>query len=542
MATDEEYLDNLLKSLSDGEPGGSFEDDFEKENEDFLLRAQNFEENGLGDWKDNVDDILTQTLGQDSEEEETLQEYIDREGSNVFVDDSPEEESPVSEEPELNGMETVNEEETEENSTEETTGESSFSGEGMLDDPNLLQMIENMHESDSELEEINSLLNKANLNEGIDDDMLALLESAEESQDYHNSGEAFDIFAENEMEELPGMNMNARAGTGQEGEQGSGKKKKKKKGGFFGKIMELLTKEADDLDSEPEAEAKQDSKAETDENMKLLAELNKDNRKKEPKKNKKDKKKSAKKEKKKEPKAAAKEKKKPVKKKKEKEKKPAPAAEKPVKILNAKGLAAIVALCATLIASILILSMFLPQFAGRQEARTAFKDGDYKTVYTLFYKKNLSSKETEIYNKAKTVLRMERKMESYQNNIAMDRELEAVDALILGVKCYQGLKEADTYGVRQEAEAIYRQICGILESNYGISEEEAISITKYDDVAYTRRLRAIVGLDVPESEEESKEGSDGASEAAEEDTESQEEETEPEWKDILPEEEDLTGQ
>lgn len=542
MATDEEYLDNLLKSLSDGEPGGSFEDDFEKENEDFLLRAQNFEENGLGDWKDNVDDILTQTLGQDSEEEETLQEYIDREGSNVFVDDSPEEESPVSEEPELNGMETVNEEETEENSTEETTGESSFSGEGMLDDPNLLQMIENMHESDSELEEINSLLNKANLNEGIDDDMLALLESAEESQDYHNSGEAFDIFAENEMEELPGMNMNARAGTGQEGEQGSGKKKKKKKGGFFGKIMELLTKEADDLDSEPEAEAKQDSKAETDENMKLLAELNKDNRKKEPKKNKKDKKKSAKKEKKKEPKAAAKEKKKPVKKKKEKEKKPAPAAEKPVKILNAKGLAAIVALCATLIASILILSMFLPQFAGRQEARTAFKDGDYKTVYTLFYKKNLSSKETEIYNKAKTVLRMERKMESYQNNIAMDRELEAVDALILGVKCYQGLKEADTYGVRQEAEAIYRQICGILESNYGISEEEAISITKYDDVAYTRRLRAIVGLDAAESEEESKEGSDGASEAAEEDTESQEEETEPEWKDILPEEEDLTGQ
>ncbi|MCM1136558.1 MAG: hypothetical protein NC400_13410 [Clostridium sp.] len=422
----------------------------------------------------------------------------------------------------------------------EANAENDVLGEELIDDPNLLQMLENMGDSDPDLEEINSLLNKANLNEGVDDDMLALLESAEENQNYGEGGEAFDIFAESELGEPSDINMGGKASGSRDGE---GAKGKKKKAGFFAKIMALLTKEADELDSEPEKEAdtNADLDLESDENARLLAELSGENKKKAPKKDKKEKKKAAKKDKKKE-KPAAKKKEKPAKQKKPKEKKPAPPAQKPVKILNTKGLLAIIALCATLIASILILSMFLPQFAGRQEARMAFSDGNYKAVYELFYKKNLSSKEAEIYNKAKTVLRMERKLESYQNNMAMNRELEAVDALILGVKCYQGMYEADTYGVRQEVAAIYQQICGILESNYGISEEEAISITKYDDVAYTRRLRAIVGIEPTQTEDAQTNAANGGSSEAEdaeaEDAEAEDAAVEA-LEDVLPEEEDL---
>ena len=215
--------------------------------------------------------------------------------------------------------------------------------------------------------------------------------------------------------------------------------------------------------------------------------------------------------------------------------------EKPVKILNKKGLISIIALCATIIAGVLILSSFLPQYASKQEARNAFENGDYETTYDLFYKKKLSKKEAELYNKAKTVLRMERKLKSYENNIAMDRELEAVDALFLGIKCYEGLREADTYDVRQEVDAIYQQICGILESNYGISQEEAISITKLDNVRYTKKIKALVGeLAVPEETDaktaETEDGGQDAQDALPEEEDLEDADTLP---DILPEEEDI---
>ena len=405
---------------------------------------------------------------------------------------------------------------------------------GNIDDPDLLQMFENLENADSDLDEINSLLNKANMNEDVDDDMFALLESAEENQNYDDSEEAFDIFAEGEMEEFSGANM-SRANAGSENESDDNKKKKKKKPGFLAKLFAILTKE----DDEPEEKGKTDKpgkeEAVSDANAKLLQELSGGGGKKAAAK---EKKKTPEKDKKKKAKPAAKPK--PKKPKKIKEKTPA-AVEKPVKILNKKGLIAIIALCATIIAGVLILSTFIPQFVSRQEARTAFNNGDYETTYELFYKKKLSKKETELYNKSKTVLRMERKLQSYENNMAMDRELEAVDALFLGVKCYEGLREADTYGVRQEVDAVYQQICGILENNYGISEEEAISITKFDNVRYTKKIKALVGeLAVPEDTDSiSQESESGAADGEDGLPETGDTEGASELQDVLPEEEDI---
>ena len=123
--------------------------------------------------------------------------------------------------------------------------------------------------------------------------------------------------------------------------------------------------------------------------------------------------------------------------------------------------------------------------------------------------------------------------------MAMDRELEAVDALFLGVKCYEGLREADTYDVRQEVDAVYQEICSILESSYGISQEEAISITKLDNVRYTKKLKALVGELAEPEEAQSGAAADNPEEApsADEDSLPDEDSSAPE--DILPEEEDM---
>ncbi len=404
--------------------------------------------------------------------------------------------------------------------------------EGNIDDPELMQMFENLENGDSDLEEINSLLNNASMNEGVDDDMLALLESAGDGQNYEDSEEAFDIFAEGEMDDLSSPNIGVRAGTASENEGNDSKKKKKKKPGFLAKLFALLLKEAGESEDE-KAEKPEKEDEISDANAKLLKELSGGGGKKAAAK---EKKKAPKKDKKKKAKPAAKPK--PPKPKKVKEKKPA-VAEKPVKVLNKKGLISIIALCATIIAGVYIVSSFLPQYVSRQEARTAFNNGDYETTYELFYKKRLSKKETELYNKSKTVLRIERRLQSYKNNMAMDRELEAVDALFLGVKCYEGLREADTYDVRQEVDAVYQEICSILESSYGISQEEAISITKLDNVRYTKKLKALVGELAEPEEAQSGAAADNPEEApsADEDSLPDEDSSAPE--DILPEEEDM---
>ena len=94
--------------------------------------------------------------------------------------------------------------------------------------------------------------------------------------------------------------------------------------------------------------------------------------------------------------------------------------------------------------------------------------------------------------------------------------------------------------MRQEVDAVYQEICGILESSYGISQEEAISITRLDNVRYTKKLKALVGeLAVPEEAESGSTEEDNPEEApsADEDSLPDEDSSVPE--DILPEEEDM---
>lgn len=188
-----------------------------------------------------------------------------------------------------------------------------------------------------------------------------------------------------------------------------------------------------------------------------------------------------------------KKKKKEKKKKEKKEKEPKEEPkEKPVKVLSKKNLLVLIAACATLLGSIFALSTFLTEYSDRQNARQAFYEGDYEEVYRLFYDRNLNSSDTVIYNKVKIVLTLDRKLKSYENNLALNRELEAVDALIQGVSCYQKLQGIDEYDVRNEVDAIYQQICNILENKYGISYEEALEINTYDNDTYTRRLDSLV--------------------------------------------------
>ncbi len=443
-------------------------------------------------------------------------------------------------------------------------------------------------DNDEDLAEINGLLNETDRNEAVDDDMLALLESmndignlveADESEESipvfddgvstepeeastaetdelngkakkkrakrEKAGRGFGLFGKKKskdktavsgeeasteeipfeekhddlfaqldnleeiLEEKSGDTEDVSSGqydkvAGEGGQASDARKNKKEKPvkegkpGFFSRILTALTEEENENTS---GEVENISS----ENASILNELEEEDQKEKDKKKKKDKKagKSKKgKEKKQtdnnddeqenEDAGASDKKKKKVRESRKEKKAKEEKKEKPVKALSRRNLFLLIAFCATLLACILLLSMFLPEYSDKIAARDAYYIGDYEEAYELLYNKHLNASDKLVFNRAKTVLRLERKLKSYENNLAMGRELEAVDALLQGISCYQDLTAADEYGVRNEVDALYHQICSILESNYGISEEEALEINAYDNQTYTRKLNSVV--------------------------------------------------
>ena len=160
--------------------------------------------------------------------------------------------------------------------------------------------------------------------------------------------------------------------------------------------------------------------------------------------------------------------------------------------------------CATIAACIVIVTMVLPEQFEKQEARVAFDHAQYEQVYELLYGKKLSEADETLFAKSSVVLKMQRKLDSYENYSKMDMPLEALDALLEGVTRYQELRdEADSLNVGGEVSAVYEQILDALSNEYGLSEADAMDIlSSGDNVTYSQRLQAVLSGEAFGEEEE----------------------------------------
>ena len=291
--------------------------------------------------------------------------------------------------------------------------------------------------------------------------------------------------------------------------------KEKKKPGFFARLLAFLTEDLDE--EETTAGAALDEMSNDD----ILAEVDAEAAAVEEKKNKK-----AKKDKKGKKKAAASEsseagedgeegeegaadngKKKKKKEKKVKEpKEPKPKEPKKI-VLSKKANLGLFCFCVTIIAAVVILSNILPDYIEKNAARKAYYQGDYRTVYENFMNKQLNDSDTIIFKRAETIMKLQRRLDSYNNRIAMGQDAQALDSLLEGVYVYNKLSVDDTVDVVNDLTPIYMQIVDILQNKYNLSAQEAVSIYDIeDDTEYTRILFEIVRtgvytLSVPESED-----------------------------------------
>ena len=512
MSLDDLSLDSL--DLGESGDGGMTMDDFSLD--DLDLGESEDGENGLGGL--SLDDLSVEESGNADDGMDGLmsEEDIDRLLSGDLSDG----------EGEANDF------------ALEETGES---------DEDLSSLLSGM-DHDEALSEINDLLEGADQGVSPDDDILAMLEGADDGGD-----SSFDFFENDEaareaesIRELTPEEIAAREGGGKPKKEKKKRKKlfgKKKKGGdeeaaaeetgdeleallaeaagqepgadeaeekeekkpgFFAKLMNFLL-ESDEDEDPVAAEVLADNAGEmgtvTDENKALLEEL-KEEDKKGKKKKKKDKKKGKKGkdgEGEGEEGAEGEEEEKKVKKKKKKEKKKKDEEEvdlfaPPEKKLSKKKVIAVFVFCGTIAACIVLLSSFLPNYTEMREAHVAYDHQDYAQVYELLYGKELDEQDEALFQRSNLILQMNRKLTSYENYVNLDMRLEALNALITGVERYQVvLPEAETYNVAGEVSDIYAQILERLSADFGVSEADALEIIALeDDVAYSQRLEAII--------------------------------------------------
>ena len=508
MATGEEYLDNLLKSLIESEEAAKKKEE-ETASEDVVeipeIKAE--EEPSAEVYEEPTVEMPEKTVDEE-EWKADLDDLLAQVGGNL-----PEEEQAT----DLAGMsDLLQKDEKNETSTDDMLAllESMGSGSDDASDMNdLLGMLANdidipvVSENDNiEQEEVKSKKKRAG-KKAKDKKKGSLFGRKKRSEDNAEENVPEELIPDVEimndaMDDVMNDAMNDVINDDLELAQIPEKVSKEKKPGFFSKLINLLTEEEEEPEpvqdlatDETSGEAGEASAGEA-----TLSKKEEKKKKKEEKKKKKDKKGKAAGEEGENPDASEKEaeqedpKKKAKREKKERKKqeKLLQKQEKPVKVLSRRKLLVLIAACATLIAGLLSLSIFLPDYADKKMAREAYYIGDYQNVYELLYDKRMNDSDQLIFNRAQTVLRLEKKLSSYRNNIAMNREAEAIDALLRGVLCYADMPEADEYGVRKEIDAVYQEICSILESAYGINEEEAKEINSYDDETYTRRLYSIV--------------------------------------------------
>lgn len=496
MATDEEYLDNLLKAAMEEDnqlQGGNMSDAV-------------FSEEGAGDededWKNSLDEMLASVNTADNEiDGDIALTDMDFSDFTDIMDESVEKYQEIGETgmDELDimdlgdlGLDIMDE------SMEEamaSTGEDAA-----------------LEDSDANPETVNDLMyiaqNMDNESMSLQDEYATHEASDQEEQEAEPKKSRKELQEEKKERKRLAREEKRMAKERKKDEKKAEKESKKeaKKAGAFSSFVEFLTAEEEDEGDKAKGSAEDLEGASENAGLEEIEVSDKkdkkDKKKKKDKKGKKGKKGKAQSEGGEgeegnegeaapDPKKAAKQAKKALKEQKKKERAEQKANEPRVKVLSRKTFMVLVAFCATIVAAVVFLSVFLSDFVDKTRARQAFNDGDYHETYVLLYGKDLSAGDQVLYHRASILIHLERKLEVYEYNMRNGEVSQAVDVLLQGVAQYNELASGDTYGAGNELKEIYLRILDILSQQYGLSEEEAIELLTYDDITYSQKIYQI---------------------------------------------------
>ena len=398
-------------------------------------------------------------------------------------------------------------------------------------------------DGDEELTDISDLLKKAENNELVEESLLEQPEGIDVSElsDYEQAGVTEEGVPEDvgaQEEEKPKKSKWKKKTKKEKESENEENSEKEKKPSFFTKLFHALTVEEGEADKPNNTVPEQEATMLSDENLSILSAIDaekKDNSKEDPQEGKKKKDKKEKK-----PKNEKKEKK--QKKPKKTKEKLAPMPDDTKKIPK-KYVVRTFLLSFSVLAAILVIVLLLPNLLLMKDARDAYYQQNYKEAFLSLYGKELNESDQLIYDRAKLIVLMERKYESFENYMNMGMDIEALNALLQGLDRYALLSErANELGVSTDLEQIKNRIIEALQEEFGLSVADANEILSYDALDYTNCIESIVNKTPFVKAADEINAQYGVISNQEEDTAISDNSVPEELPDLLPEEEEYLNQ
>lgn len=133
--------------------------------------------------------------------------------------------------------------------------------------------------------------------------------------------------------------------------------------------------------------------------------------------------------------------------------------------------------------------------SAKNEALDYFEMGKYTEAYKMAIGTDMREKDSEEYDKIKTVMKVQQCLNAYQNYDRMKYYPEALDALLRGIKRYDAnIEQATQLEVEKDMMSCRTQIISLLQSEFGISEAKAYSLLAMDKEDYQNEVIKI-GVD-----------------------------------------------
>lgn len=195
--------------------------------------------------------------------------------------------------------------------------------------------------------------------------------------------------------------------------------------------------------------------------------------------------------------------KKPKEPKPKKEKKPKPPKEKKPKKekqpdnspkIPMKYIIVFLLLAVSIVVLINVGQSVLSHRNSKANAELAFGKGDYITAYeSLAGKKLTKDEDIQLFAQSRLLSDLQKRQHDYNLMVSLNKYDLALDSLIIGVVRYtENVDQADQYQVREQYDAIGTNLIDTLNAQYGLTQEDAISMSHMNREQYSIRINEIV--------------------------------------------------
>jgi hypothetical protein len=497
----ENYLDNLLDSITDIEPSSKkrkngfrdifLDNDSDTETDDDFLRSfeEELESDSYKDYLTAFERELEQEQGGELEIPTDTSGIPDDIGAILkgIEDNSVEAEAiPGMPEPMISGPEEILSEEGIVKVDDAEPKRTEWTTDGVLGEDGVVDFSEPEREQVPGVSELKMTdAGEVDLSGGDGDDLMKMLANSGEFEDIgemlsdgstaapEGGLDEFEKFAMEQMDQrAAAAGESVPDSDGNEGDQKAKKKKekdKKKKDAPKGEKQGFAEKFKRILFGEDEDEELAASGGMSAENAEILKEIDEEEK---AKKAKKEKKKKAKKEKPAKPKKAPKPKKppKPKKEKPPKEKDNTPPLPKGPVIM-------IVVMVASLAALVILGTKLLNYSSAVTQAKVSYNAQNYTEAYKMLQGESIQKKDLELYNQLSVLAAVSSEYDSFLVFRDAGKEDVALDSLICAAGRYDlNLESAAEYGCQEELDGLRTKIESALSDGYGISMDEAIDM------------------------------------------------------------------